>query len=526
MAHSKSKSKTDTKNKDSVDPIQKNDYQKLAAFAELAEVLSEQNNFEEILRIIAQKATVLFSAKTALIVFINPKSQDTIKTIFSGGQESGRDKYKLVRINIWGWILNKKQPFMSANIKDDDRFEENVFGDTKVKSVLAAPLKAESVVIGCLLLLNYDSDREFTESDLELIKKYNAIVTPHLRNTQKLQQYFETPLPEDALQSKYKLLGMLGKSKKFLELLQSIEAASRCDVRVLLEGQTGTGKELVARAVHQLSARNEHPFIAIDCGAIPANLIESELFGHAKGAFTGATKDRKGLFEEADGGTLFMDEIANLPLDMQAKLMRVLQEGEVRPLGSNRARGVNVRVISASSKSIPELLEKHEFREDLYFRLLVYPIHVPPLDERREDIPLLAHYFLSKFAKEQQKPAQFIHRDLTEFMKQRRWMGNIRELENFVERLVAYAGSDTTELDASILPADFREEVEKFISTAQTTAADNSLTGRVNQYERELLIQALTDNNWHQSRAAQSLNIPEQTLRFKMKKLGISKPSR
>jgi len=168
-------------------------------------------------------------------------------------------------------------------------------------------------------------------------------------------------------------------------------------VRILLEGENGTGKELVAHAVHQLSSRSEKKFVGIDCGAIQPNLVESELFGHVKGAFTGATMDRMGLFEEANGGTLFMDEINNLPVEMQSKLLRVLQDEEIRPVGSNQIRKINVRIITASSSSLKKLVNENKFREDLYYRLNVYPIYVPMLKERIEDIPLLAEHFLKKF---------------------------------------------------------------------------------------------------------------------------------
>ena len=193
---------------------------------------------------------------------------------------------------------------------------------------------------------------------------------------------------------------------------------------------------MLARAIHTFSARNNKPFVAIDCGAIPLNLVESELFGHVKGAFTGATTDRKGLFAEADSGTLFIDEIASLPIDMQAKLMRVLQEGEIRPIGSNSTHKVDVRVIAAGSTSIRQLVDAGQLREDLYYRLHVYPIPVPSLRERQRDIPILANHFLSKFAGQQGKRAQAFHEEITDFMRIRPWPGNIRELENFVERLV------------------------------------------------------------------------------------------
>jgi Nif-specific regulatory protein len=439
--------------------------QKSESLFELTAVLGQQTDFQEILRVVSLQAATLFDAEVASLVMINPRTQNTVKTIIKEGKETDRRRYQLAQSNVIGWVSKQKQSFLSADLKTDSRFSAGLFEDAPVRSILCAPLQSEGNSIGYLLVINKSGDGAFDATDLQLLEKMAAITAPFLSNVQKLQEYFHTALPEAALLTKYEPLGLLGKGKSFLELLQAIEAAARCDVRVLLEGQSGTGKERIARAIHQLSGRKDHPFVAIDCGAIPENLIESELFGHAKGAFTGATYERKGLFEEAHRGTLFMDEIANLPYDMQAKLLRVLQEGEIRVVGSNKPRKVEVRIISASSSSLRQLVEQHKFREDLFYRLHVYPIHVPTLNERREDIPLLANHFLKKFAREQQKPAESFHGALLNFMQQRQWSGNVRELENFVERLVTLASPDMAVLNSKILPAEFQKEFKKLAPT-------------------------------------------------------------
>jgi len=252
-------------------------------------------------------------------------------------------------------------------------------------------------------------------------------------------------------------------------------------------------------------------------------LMESELFGHVKGAFTGASRDRSGLIVEANKGTLFMDEVNNLSMSIQSKLLRVLQEGEVRPVGSNRKLKTDVRIISASSLLLSKLVEKEEFREDLYFRLMVYPIYIPPLDERKRDIPMLADHFLNKFAKEQNKKIEFFHGDILEYLKSKHWAGNIRELENFVERLVTVAPQTIKILDVSVLPQNFKKEIDKFITNQKTIKAA-SLKESLQEYEKELILKALEENNWNQNKATRSLNILEQTLRAKMNKLGIVRP--
>jgi transcriptional regulator with GAF, ATPase, and Fis domain len=498
-----------------------NDYETLF---NLAAILGQQDDFAEILRVVSSKAAALFEAEVASIMMINPRTQHTVKTIIKEGKALDRQRYQVAETNVIGWVMKNKQPFLSANIKADARFDAELFEKETVRSAMCVPLQSQSAVIGYLLLINKNGEGEFDEAALHLLEKMAAVVAPFLSNVQKISEYFQAPLPEAALLGKYEPLGLLGKGKPFIELLKAVEAAARCDVRVLLEGRTGTGKELVAHAIHKLSERSNRPFVAIDCGAIPPNLIESELFGHVKGAFTGATRDRTGLIAEANQGTLFMDEIANLPLEMQAKLMRVLQDSEVRPVGGNRSQKVEVRIISASSVPLPELVAQQKFREDLYYRLLVYPIPIPSLEERREDIALLAEHFLKNFAKQQRKPVQAFDETMLMFLEQRSWPGNIRELENFIERLVAFAPAEAIVLEASILPPGIREEVERFQAAKTSGDSPRSLNARLQKYEEELLRQALAEHNWHQSRAAKALEIPEQTLRYKMNKLCISKP--
>jgi transcriptional regulator with GAF, ATPase, and Fis domain len=492
---------------------------------DLAYALSQQNHFEEILRLVAQRTAALLHGQTALIMMVNPQTRQTVKTVVREGREDQEVKYRAVQDQINGWIMKFNQPLLSQDIKNDPRFAKVKFGDLAIKSVVAVLLRIEGIVLGSLIVLNKRNDEVFNEDDLDYLDKIAVIAAPYLRNVQKIQQFFESPLPQAALLSKYEKLGLLGKSKKFVQLLQTIEAAARCDVRVLLEGESGTGKELIARAIHKFSSRSSHPFVAIDCGVIPAHLIESELFGHVKGAFTGAVADRKGLLEAADNGTLFMDEIVNLPMEVQSKFMRVLQEGEIRPLGSNKSRQVNVRIISASSRSLQKLVEAQQFREDLFYRLHVYPIYVPPLHERRPDIPLLANTFLKKFSQQQQKPLTHFSGNLLEFLQQRQWTGNIRELENFVERLVALSPPEAKILDHDILPPDIKKEFKKFKPALDEAYVSKSLEESLAEHEEQLIRRALIEHDWNQSQAARVLKIPVPTLRYKMNKLGIVKPA-
>ncbi|MCK5590834.1 MAG: sigma-54-dependent Fis family transcriptional regulator, partial [Candidatus Pacebacteria bacterium] len=241
------------------------------------------------------------------------------------------------------------------------------------------------------------------------------------------------------------------------------------------------------------------------------------------GAFTGANFNRKGLLEEANRGTLFMDEINNLPLEMQAKLLRVLQEGEIRPVGSNETRRVNVRIIAASSLSLKHEVEQKKFREDLFYRLYVYPISVPSLNERCDDIPLLANHFLKKYSEQQQKQIEYFREELLDFLKNHLWAGNVRELENFVERLVTLADHEAKVIDSKLIPVEFQEEWQKLEAISPKDNPSNSLEKNLADYENKLIRKVLIDCNWNQSKAARQLKISEHTIRYKMSKLGISR---
>jgi Nif-specific regulatory protein len=496
---------------------------KLEALIELASVLAKQNDYQETLRLVAEKASSLLKAETTLIMMINPRTRETVKTLYKEVVQAEDEPYKFVHAYLSGWTIANNSSFLTENIKEDSRFNKELFKEINLQSVMCVPFTVEGVIIGTLLLLNKFEGYIFTESDFSFLEKFTAIVSPYLRDVQKIQQYFITPLPQETLLKKYEAHGLLGKSEKFIQLLQTIESAARCDVRVLLDGQSGTGKELIAKAIHQYSSRNSQKFIAIDCGAIPPNLIESELFGHIKGAFTGANFSRKGLLEEANGGTLFMDEITNLPIELQSKLLRFLQESEIRPIGSNETHKVDVRIITASSVSLKQLVEQQKFREDLFYRLYVYPISVPSLNERCEDIPLLANYFLKKYSLEQQKKVEMFHEEILDFLKYHSWSGNIRELENFVERLLTLAPLEMQVIDASILPEDLQEEWKKAEAISPKYDLSNSLERNLLDYETKLIKNALIECNWNQSKAARQLNISETTIRYKMNKLGINR---
>jgi transcriptional regulator with GAF, ATPase, and Fis domain len=496
---------------------------KLESILEMANVLASQSDFHEILRIVTEKASDLLKAETTLIMMINPRTRETIKTVYKETREQYKQRSQFIHTYFCGWVITHDSGFYSENIQEDARFEKELLKNMTLKSVMCTPLRVEGVIIGVLLVLNQSEGQSFYNDDFEYLEKFTAVASPFLRNVQKIEAYFSQKIPEDTLLIKYKVCGLLGKSKPFVELLRAIEAAAGCDARVLLQGKSGTGKELIAKAIHDFSKRNSHKFVAIDCGAISENLIESELFGHVKGAFTGAMNSRTGLFEEANNGTLFMDEISNLPMELQAKLLRVLQENEIRPLGSNTIRKVNVRIISASSEPLKELVNKQKFREDLFYRLMVYPVIIPSLEERQEDIPLLANHFIKLYAKQQNKQVKRFDESIIDFIKHHDWTGNIRELENFVERVVTLASKNQTQIDVGLLPPEFRYELKMMQKNRNQVQKTRSLAEILNTQEKQIVHQTLVNHKWNQSSAAKALGIDESTLRYKMKKYKIKK---
>jgi len=304
---------------------------------------------------------------------------------------------------------------------------------------------------------------------------------------------------------------IIGTSKSINELKKVIGRITTTDIAVMITGESGTGKELLAKVIHHHSPRREKPFVTINCSAIPENLMESELFGHVKGAFTSANANKRGLFEEADRGTIFLDEIGDLPYSIQAKLLRVLQEMEIRPVGGTVTKSINVRVIAATNADLPRRVSEGRFREDLYYRLNVMPLHIPPLRERLEDIPALTEYFLRKIQREYNQPAASLTPDGLEQLLHHDWPGNVRELENTLKRAVALSGGRPIR-GADIVfiaPHDKHETAQ-----AAPPAAGRSLEDS----QRIQILKSLQENDWNYSLTASQLGIGRTTLWRKVKK--------
>ena len=306
---------------------------------------------------------------------------------------------------------------------------------------------------------------------------------------------------------------IIGISREMEQVFQVVRKVADTEATVLISGESGTGKELVARAIHSLSGRRDRPFVAINCAAIPRDLLESELFGHVKGAFTGAIRDKEGKFEIADGGTIFLDEVGDLPLELQPKLLRALQEKIVEPVGGTTPRKLDVRVVAATNVDVDKAIAAGTFREDLYYRLSVIPLHLPPLRQRREDIPLLVRHFTTKHGGEQ---VVFPHETMA-VLQGYQWPGNVRELENTVERLLIMRGSDT--IAPGDIPAKIREGKRPDRECKVINLPDEGYS--LEQLEREIVVEALEKNDWNQTAAARFLRIPRHTLIYRMEKYNI-----
>jgi len=328
------------------------------------------------------------------------------------------------------------------------------------------------------------------------------------------------------LKAKYKFENIIGSSEKMQKVFSLIDKVSGTDSTVLVLGESGTGKELVAKALHYNSPRAQNPFVPVNCGAIPEELLESELFGHEKGAFTGAFRTRIGRFELANGGSIFLDEISEMSPNLQVKLLRVIQEREFERVGGVKSIRIDVRIIAATNRDLEEEVAQGRFREDLYYRLNVIPLNLPPLRERRDDIPLLVKHFMGKYGREKNSRITGFSRRAMNLLAHYRWPGNVRELENLVERVLVLC--DGTEVDTADLPERIAagtprtSEVVPLIDLPETGI---DLSTAVSEFEKAIIMQALTRSNWVKNRAAKLLHVNRTTLVEKIKKQNLQKPT-
>jgi formate hydrogenlyase transcriptional activator len=388
-----------------------------------------------------------------------------------------------------------------------------------IKSCVCVPLVRRNHAVGTLNVANV-REQAFTQEDVDLLAQIANQIAIAIDNAQVYRQIAdlkdklaeEKLYLEDEIRTEYDFEEIVGESAALKRALREVETVAATDSTVLIHGESGTGKELIARAIHNLSPRRARTFVKINCAAIPTGLLESELFGHERGAFTGAIAQKIGRFELADGGTLFLDEVGDISLELQPKLLRVLQEREFERLGSNRTIRVNVRLVTATNRDLGAMVSERQFREDLYYRLNVFPVHLPPLRERREDIPLLVRYFAQKHAQRINRAIETISTEAMEALTRYAWPGNVRELENFIERAVILSPGPVLQVPVAELKA------------AATGPTENVT---LEAAEREHILRALRETDGvigGPHGAAARLGLKRTTLQSRMQKLGIDRP--
>ena len=431
--------------------------------------------------------------------------------------------------SVFRKVVSERAAVVAADAPTEVGRTESLMG-AQIRSTLGVPLWKGDEILGVVQIDNREANGVLTSGDLEVmaVLAHNAsLAVANARLVKRLRSAEERLKKENAFlkgKEQERRSGarggapeIIGQSSPMRQLLQQLEKVVNTRVTVLIEGETGVGKELVAASVHYRSNRRDRLFVGQNCAAMPETLLESELFGHKKGSFTGAHEDKKGLFEIADGGTLFLDEVTEMPLSLQSKLLRVLQEGEIRPIGATQEKKVNVRIVAATNRNLEKEVAEGRFREDLYYRLKVFPLRVPPLRERREDIPLIAEHFLHRFSGEFGKPAGGFSQQAMELLQSYDWPGNVRELQNEVQRLVIQidAGGFVT---PDMLSPRVRQ-VEGMIERVRPTKG--TLKEMMDQVERWLLIESLREHGNNKTAAAKSLGITREGLHKKLRSFGL-----
>ena len=490
------------------------------------------------------------------VVLLLPGSDPTALTVYAAYGKTGIQFFEGETVpragTIAGWVVEQGRPFVVA--RGDEVRQRFPVSYTRIRqegmdSVAVLPLLAEGRCVGALALMAQPPDAWAAVAPglLEQIAAAVAVAVDHCMAYEELQSLRdrlarENVYLQEEIRREHPFEELVGSSPALLAILRQVEQVAPTDTSVLILGETGTGKELIARAIHSRSARRDRPLVKVNCAAISAGLVESELFGHVKGAFTGALERRVGRFELADGGTIFLDEIGELPLETQVKLLRVLQEQEFEPVGSSRTVRVNVRVIAATNRDLPEAIRAGRFRTDLFYRLNVFPIEVPPLRGRRSDIPQLVTFFLSGFVKKFGKRIASVSPETMDRLTSYAWPGNIRELQNIVERAVVLCEGAVLELDQDLAPvsgpAPFAHEPSRPVeppgvsgtssgASAAARGPEPSDLPTLEEAERRHIVAALERSGGviHGPRgAARILDLHPNTLRSRMERLGIKVP--
>jgi len=507
------------------------DASRLRALYEVQKHIGGAEDMNDVLVAICDGAFALLPGATHVTVVLREDEEGTpsyvpIVTRVRGQHGPAMEPIPVTR-SVFRKVVSERAAVIAADAPREVANTESLMG-AQIRSVLAVPLWKGDEILGVLQMDNRESAGVFTSVDLDVcavLAHHSSLAVANARLVQRLRSAEERLKKENSFlktREESRRVGkgeqeIVGSSPAMRALFDQLGKVVDTRVTVLIEGETGVGKELIAAAVHYRSRRRSMLFVSQNCAAMPENLLESELFGHRKGSFTGAHEDKKGLFEIADGGTLFLDEVTEMPLSLQSKLLRVLQEGEIRAIGATQEKRVNVRIVAATNRNLEKEVAEGRFREDLYYRLKVFPIRVPPLRERREDIPLLAEHFLKRYSTELAKPAAGYSQQTMELLQAYDWPGNVREVQNEVQRLVIQiepGGFVTPDLLSPRI-----RQIEGVVERVRPSKG--TLKEMMDQLERWLLIEALREHDNNKTAAAKSLGITREGLHKKLRAYGL-----
>ncbi len=504
--------------------------QELEIFYQIATALHAVTDLDELLKLVLNQVKTVMEIEGCSIALHDPAAKEFyfIRTV-EDAQSPGINHETELRFpedkGIGGDVYQNNQAAMINDVTRDHRFTQvNSSSGFTTRSMICTPLRARKRVTGLLYALNKETG-DFTPDDgalLELVSGTIAIAIENARHygdlkrrTSQLESENRRLLQE--IQDRFNLQGVIGSSRAMQKVFATVSKVIPTPTSVLIQGDTGTGKELIARVIHYSGPRKEKPFVAENCGALTETLLESQLFGHVKGAFTGAVKDNRGLFELADGGTIFLDEIGETSPNMQVKLLRVLQEGVVRRVGDSKLINVDVRVIAATNRDLAKEVKEKRFRDDLYYRIAVFPITLPPLRERGADVTLLANHFVDQYAQKLGKKELKISPRALKLLGDYDWPGNIRELENEIERAIAMV-ADADTIQVVHLSGKFKTESESCLPLPEISG---TLSEAVAELEQRMVIKALQDTNGNRTQAAKLIGLTRQGLINKIKRYGI-----
>jgi len=480
---------------------------RMESLVEISKAISSVLELDRLMEVIMDHAVLAVGVERGIIFLRSADGSLEAKVVRNVEKETLANAEEVSR-SITNEVASSGKYFLSSSLQDDPMASGRAsVRDFKILSVLCVPLVARDSIIGTIYLDSRKLTKVFSEGDVQFMLAFAGMAAVAIENAKLYEaSRSEARFWRDEATLRFGFERIVYASPSMEQLSARARNVARTNVSVLITGESGTGKDLFARAIHYHSLRREKKFVPINCSAMPEHILESELFGVKKGAFTGATVDKHGLFEEADGGTIFLDEIADMHPSLQAKLLRALQEGEIRRVGDTAIRHVDARVISATNKDISVELKDHRFREDLYYRLSGIVISIPPLRDRTEDIAPLARHFVKQFCEEQHLPVKSIAGDAVNRLQEYRFPGNVRELQNILQNAVLFSGEEIEVKDL---------ELPNLAGTAVVPEGDFS------EATRQHIIKVLDKVGWNQTRAAQILGLNRTTLQAKMKKLNI-----